>query len=198
MSELEQVWRQAPLPALRLWHGPQGRQIEVNAAARTWGALGQPAADWQALAEAALRGDPSWLLPPLPPVTLTVVPLADGLLVWWAPTPAPVPPPVPASVPAPEQSGVGLSQILNLLQGHARIGFGWRCLDGSQAHWDATMHEILGTDPGAGCHLCTKRWSWFTRRTVKPSVGVRCAAWPSPVPAACGFASVGPTTRCVT
>jgi PAS domain S-box-containing protein len=78
------IWRQAPHPALRLWHS--GARCEPNDAARAWAdTIGLDAPPWAALAE-AVRAAPQQGHWPLGShaVDGRLVTLADGALLWWA------------------------------------------------------------------------------------------------------------------
>ncbi|MDN3918993.1 PAS domain-containing protein [Roseateles violae] len=90
MSDLEDFWRLAPQPALRVWAGAPLR-CEANAAARDW-ALHQGLDEaglggrWQALAADCLApGEPPnrQLGPDGPWIEGRLLRVTDGALLWW-------------------------------------------------------------------------------------------------------------------
>src|SRR6478752_108598 len=88
-NKMEEFWRLAPQPALRVWAGSPLR-CEANAAARQWAlAQGLSAAGleqrWQALAQDCLGApQPAWQLGQDGPcIAGRLIKVEDGALLWW-------------------------------------------------------------------------------------------------------------------
>jgi len=127
VAGMDEVWRSAPLPAMRVWRTPDGSRHALNQAAQRWAdAAGLAPAVWSHwAAEHADAAQPAdLLLSPvahMPPLSCRRVPLPDGCLLWVGmgePAPArPSPDPGPDSanlpwageVAAPALSMSGLS-----------------------------------------------------------------------------------------
>lgn len=152
---MDEIWRQAPLGALRVT-GSTGRwHAEPNATAAAWGkAAGWCDADWQTLAAAQMA------LPPgehdgnlgattVPALRCRHVPMADGRLLWLTP----LDPGTPSA-----------SDRIGLLQAFGRIGWFVRDLDTGAARWDGHMFELAGIDPARG----TPGWAQFLAECVHP------------------------------
>lgn len=151
------------MAALRIWHADAGApRIEINAAARQWGAAhGLGDADWAALAArlpaappvATLGGpvvDSAASVGPLAlPLACRTVPLPEGALVWLSPADG-----------APAQAGGRLA----LLKAFGRIGLYVRDLRHGHGEWDEHMFELVGLPPAAGPPL----WTDFLARCVHP------------------------------
>jgi hypothetical protein len=148
---MDQVWREAPVAALRVIRNGAGVRVEPNAAALAWGLAD---ADWQRLGETQLA-----LPPGERPLVLGVgaraatcrsVALADGLLLWLTPQAA-------ADEPMADDR-------IALLQALHRIGFYVRDLQDGGGRWDRYMFELTGLDPAQG----TPDWPGFLDRCVHP------------------------------
>lgn len=151
---MDQIWRDAPVGALRVTEGAAGLCLEPNAVARVWGeSLGWSETDWQALAtsQMALPVGEHVFAPGLTGVAVRCrhVPLADGRLLWLTPLQADDP-----------MSGDRIA----LLQAFGRIGLYVRDLAGDGGRWDPYMFELTGLDPAQG----TPDWSRFLRDCVHP------------------------------
>jgi PAS domain S-box-containing protein len=149
---MDALWRDAPLPALRLWHASPAR-CEANAAARDWAASeGVDEAAWQALADAgpppAGDGDGDLCLGPRGAVvSRRVIDLPDGQLWWLSP--------VPGAAPH-AQGGVAIERSLSLLE-HMQlvaeaigVGFWWRDIEAGVFEWDEQMYRMHQRDPASG------------------------------------------------
>ena len=164
---MEQVWREAPLPALRVWHGAGGG-VEANAAARVLApAAGERA--WEALAASAPAGAgdamaAAWqaALPPVgPSFDCRRVPLPDGALIWLVPV-GPTTPLAPGEPVEPVIVDDGAR--LALLRDLGRVGLWVRDLRTHDAAWDRHMFELFGLPVGD----CAPHWSELLARCVHP------------------------------
>jgi signal transduction histidine kinase/ActR/RegA family two-component response regulator len=148
---MDQVWREAPVAALRLTRRGASLAVERNAAARAWAVAD---ADWQRLATAQIRlpaGEDSLHLGHLR-LRCRRVAVSDGLLLWLT----------PLAEPAPADALEG--ERIALLRALGRIGLFVRDLQGGAGRWDACMFEITGLDPAQGA----PDWPDFLQRCVHP------------------------------
>jgi hypothetical protein len=147
---MEQVWREAPVAALRLTRRGSRVQVERNAAARAWPVAD---ADWHRLALDQVARGPGQEVLDLGSLRLQCrrVGLPDGLLLWLTPA-------------APGADPLDAERIA-LLRGLGRIGLYVRDLVGDGGHWDPCMFEITGLDPARG----TPDWQRFLTECVHPA-----------------------------
>jgi PAS domain S-box-containing protein len=139
---MDEFWRQALQPALRIWRHGESLRCEPNAAARQW-ALEQgldeaaQALAWQALAPRVLAAPDAqrraWQLAPDlgaregPAFEAQALACADGaLLAWLPPTTAPV-----GVLSALDAGGVGV----------------WRRAFGQGSFWSEAMYRLRGLSP---------------------------------------------------
>jgi len=151
---MDQVWRDAPVGALRVTAGAGGWCLEPNVVARVWGDARQWAEpEWQALAQSqmALPVGEHLHTQGEPPVAVRCrhVPLPDGRLLWLMPA-------------QPDDPMAG--DRIALLQAFGRIGLYVRDLVGGGGRWDRHMFELTGLDPARG----TPAWSRFLSDCVHP------------------------------
>ncbi|MBT9486642.1 MAG: response regulator [Rubrivivax sp.] len=154
---MDQVWREAPVAALRLTRSGPRLGVERNAVARAWPVAD---ADWQQLALAQARcapGEDEVQLGPMP-LHCRRVGLPDGLLLWLTPLNPRTPLPPPAADPLH-------AERIALLRGLGRIGLYLRDIVGGAGRWDASMFEITGLDPAGG----TPDWARFLAECVHPA-----------------------------
>lgn len=152
---MDQVWREAPVGALRLTRNGPRLNVERNAVARAWPVSD---ADWQRLARDQAGQGPGQQLLQLGPLQLQCrrVGLPDGLLLWLSP--------VERSAPDPAADPLQGDRIA-LLRGLGRIGLYVRDIVGGAGRWDASMFEITGLDPADG----TPDWPRFLAECVHPA-----------------------------
>lgn len=159
---MDEVWRDAPVAALRVTRGAGAPAVEPNGFARAWGdAHGTGAADWQRVAVEQLALPAGERLVSVGPGSVTMtcrsVALRDGLLLWL--------------MPHATGDPVG-GDRLALLQAFGRIGLYVRELDTGRARWDRAMFELTGLDPAAGA----PNWDEFLQRCVHPEDRAMLAA----------------------
>ena len=134
---MEQIWRLAPHPALRVWRDAGARHA-LNAAGRLAAdRLGLTEAHWQQVSQALLNDVASqatdWHYALLGrPISGQRVPLADGVLLWL-------------SLPASSVSRlVSPADQLELMQAAGRMGLAVRDLVTGEGAWDAHLCAIMG------------------------------------------------------
>ena len=144
LSDADALWLQAPCAALRLWREAGAAHWRLNRAAVEWSlAVGLADADWRALAEALLGGEPpaqagqlragAWAL------DYRALAWAPGWLLWLTPQ---------ARVADDSPSGWRDAQEkLALMQGFDRMGFFERRLRGGRDWWDKHMFLLMGLEP---------------------------------------------------
>jgi len=136
---MDRIWRDAPVPALRVWPAGAGARLEPNAAARAWGRQhGIGDGDWAALTERAAVAAPRQPVETEVPgfegrVRVTRVPLDDGELLWIEPLPD-------------GDGGAGLADRLDLLEEVGRMGLAVRDLQSGRGHWDTQVFRLFGID----------------------------------------------------
>ena len=86
---MEDFWRLAPQPALRVWRRAAGLpDCEANAAALAWAAAQGLTPQWQDLARDCLAGPGPWPLGEAgPALDGTLITVDDGALLWWSAAP---------------------------------------------------------------------------------------------------------------
>ena len=143
---MDNIWRFAPFPALRLWSGHQGDRFEANDAAQLWGQRhGILPADWSSLGR-ELQASPdrktepqAWMLAPLAhSATGDRIDLPDGAL-WWLRLDET---PLSRLMPAAEQ--------VALMQDAGRMGLAVRDLQTQEGVWDPHMYDIMGLPQAQG------------------------------------------------
>lgn len=155
---MDEVWRNAPHAALRLWQETGGPRIEANDAARFWGLQqGVGAADWLELAlrvpaEDAGRDVEVDIGGGRPLLRCRRVALADGALLWLEPL-------------AREADAQRLlARQLDLIQDFGRMGLFVRNLETGIGHWDRHVLRIFGLPEDAA----TPGFEDALRRSVHP------------------------------
>ena len=144
LSDADALWLQAPCAALRLWREAGAVHWRLNRAAIEWSlAVGLADADWHALAERLLGGEPpaeagqlragAWAL------DYRALAWAPGWLLWLTPQ---------ARAAGDSPSGWRNAQEkLALMQGFDRMGFFERRVHGGRDWWDKHMFLLMGLEP---------------------------------------------------
>lgn len=168
---MDEVWRDAPVMALRVTRGPAMPTVVPNRAALDWAlAQGLPAGAWTAFGAEQLALPPGDRQVAIGPDAIAMgcrsVAQPDGRLLWL--TPAPV-------------ARVAGADRLALLQDSGRVGLYVRDLDTGRGRWDAAMFELTGLDPAGG----VPEWDDFVQRCVHPDDRQLLLAQFDPTPGDC-------------
>ena len=142
--KMTDLWRTAPIPAVRVWREANGFRVDANAAARAFGLrAGLTEAAWQALARQQLshthdKDEDLLIGPSSMPVGCRRVSLGDGCLLWISPDQTPL----SRMVPHAEQ--------IDLMTRHGRMGLVVRNLETGEGQWDPHVFRMFGMDPSGG------------------------------------------------
>lgn len=133
---MEQVWRDAPWAAMRVWEG--GARLELNAAAQAWAARHAIGSDaWAALAaRAAGQAQPHFdaeIGAALRQLTITKVALDGAGFVLWLEE-------------ALDLDRESIGERLNLLEEIGRMGVTVRDMRTGRGHWDPQLFRLFGLD----------------------------------------------------
>ncbi len=144
---MDQLWLEAPAPAVRLWTDTGGLRWRLNRAALEWSLdVGLSDAAWAELAprlNADLqRGPNGWLQLGPHRIRWTAIGLAPGHLAWLAPDEV-------ASARA-GSAAAALAEKFELAQEFGRLGLFERDLRSGAGRWDKHMFRLFGIDPVLG------------------------------------------------